>query len=944
MARHRIPCGLIGIPFCRLQYWKLLVSAAESNNDPGRERAVGQHAQHLGGVFMMSSFLSRSTVGPRAALAVLGTLLATGPVLAAATSDTIEEIVVTSQRREQNVQNVPIAITAFTAEALQSKDLGQIGALTKFAPNVNLDAGSPFSGDTSVLSASIRGIGQDDFAFNLDPGVGVYLDGVYLARTIGANQSLLDIDRIEILKGPQGTLFGRNTIGGAIAIVTHTPGTEKRFIATATTGSFDRRDIALTADMPLSDSFLTTLSFSSQVREGYQKVIPYPSNTEMGTIPYVIDQQTAFPKAGYATSDTKGGQNLQVIRGKALWHATDTVNVTFAGDYSHQNQSSYPTTVLDVTTVPQGYGGLGAIYNLCLSVPKAVLDDPNGPFGRSQQTPPLPTPGPGPFSTGPDAVCGTRGAYPPATGAPQLAPGGAATGGVGYVGGPVPWTAGGVPGNPSTNAPRLYWNFANTQTGNIDTTYANGPSFAKYDGYGGSATIDWELSEAMTFKSITGWRYIDWKVGVDLDGTPESFQEVTDHQRQDQFSQEFQLAGKAFDGKMDYVAGLYYFQESGFVHDYVPFGGSLYIYDVANDVDTKSYAGFFHVDYNFNDSWGITVGARYSKDDKKFVGGQSDLDGFTYKISGCYDPAGSANALLSPFIPVGVTCQQALGFPVPGQPYRYFPDGEQSQDYTVTTPTAGIQYHFSEDAMLYASYSKGFKAGGWTTRLSAPIPDISAAAFGPEFDKTYELGLKSEFLDRHVQTNVALFYSEYTGIQLNFQEGPSPVLHNAGDATLKGAELELQTVYGGFSFNLAAAYIDAAYDTIDPAVTVANPTFTTANKLPKTPEYKFTLSPQYQFNLTNSGKVIVSVDYTYTADMFNDATNLPLLHRPSTDNLAAAIRYRSPSERYELAFGGTNLTDDRYLTVGSVNTGQGETVGTYSRPREWYLTLRMKFD
>src|SRR6476660_8886017 len=170
----------------------------------------------------------------------------------AAGEDTLEEIVVTAQKREQNLQNVPIAITAFTAAALKDKGVGDIGALTRFAPNVNLDTGSPFSGDTSVLSASIRGIGQDDFAFNLDPGVGVYVDGVYLARTIGANQSLLDIDRIEILKGPQGTLFGRNTIGGAISIVTHQPGEVKRLVAQATTGSYDRRDIALTADFPLS--------------------------------------------------------------------------------------------------------------------------------------------------------------------------------------------------------------------------------------------------------------------------------------------------------------------------------------------------------------------------------------------------------------------------------------------------------------------------------------------------------------------------------------------------------------------------------------------------------------------------------------------------------------------------------------------------------------------
>ena len=267
-----------------------------------------------------------------------------------AQEQTLEEIVVTAQKREQNVQNVPIAISAFTTETLQSKDIGDIGALTRLAPNVNLDTGSPFSGDTSVLSASIRGIGQDDFAFNLDPGVGVYVDGVYLARTIGANQSLLDIDRIEILKGPQGTLFGRNTIGGAISIVTHTPGDKPRFLASATTGSFNRRDISATADFPLADNFLTSLSFSSQTRDGYQEVIPFPTDTELGRVPWVVDPQTAFPKAGYATSDDKGGQNVQVIRGKALWKVSDKFNVTIAGDYAHQDQSSYPTTVLDVTT------------------------------------------------------------------------------------------------------------------------------------------------------------------------------------------------------------------------------------------------------------------------------------------------------------------------------------------------------------------------------------------------------------------------------------------------------------------------------------------------------------------------------------------------------------------------------------------------------------------
>jgi iron complex outermembrane receptor protein len=868
--------------------------------------------------------------------AALGTALVAGPALA--DEETLEEITVTAQKREQNLQTVPIAITAFTAEALKDKSIGDIGALTKFAPNVNLDTGSPFSGDTSVLSASIRGIGQDDFAFNLDPGVGVYVDGVYLARTIGANQSLLDIDRIEILKGPQGTLFGRNTIGGAISIVTHTPGTEKRFLAQLTTGSYNRRDISVSGDFPVSDKFLTTLSFSSQTRDGYQKVIPFPENSELGTVPWVVDSQTAFPKAGYETSRRNGGQNVQVIRGKALWLVSDDFKVTIAGDYAHQDQPSFPTTVLDVTTpagnaLPTpfsawppgtGYGFMGAQYNYCISTPAALLNNP-GAFIAATGAPPL-------FGTGVGGLCGPR-----AQGL-SLATGGAPLGGAGYVGGPVPYTAGGVAGNPSGPAPRIYWNFANTQTGDIDKTYATGPSFAKYDAWGTSVTLDWNINDSMAFKSITGVRGVDWKVGVDLDGLPESIQEVTDHQAQSQWSQEFQLTGKAFNDNLDYVAGLYYFHEEGFVHDFVPFGSTLYIYDVANDVDTDSYAAFFHADYKVSDSFGLTIGARYSWDDKKFEGGQADLDGYNYKATGCFDPVTGPNMACWAAFAAGVGLAP---FPDPTNPYRYFPPGEQSQKYNVFTPTVGAQWHVNEDQMAYVSFSKGFKAGGWTTRLSNPLADIDDAAFGPEESETYELGYKAQFADHRVQANIAVFWTDYTGIQLQIQEGASPVSQNAGDAELKGAELELQALLGaGFSLNVAAGYIDAEYTKLKTSVQG----ITLDSEIPKTPQYKYTISPQWDVNLPNSGKLRFAVDYTRTAEMWNDAPNTPQLFRPASDNLGAAVHYYSAGEKYELTLGGSNLTDDRYLTVGSTNGAEGEIVGTYNPPRQWYLSLHMTFE
>src|SRR5579863_6083606 len=201
-----------------------------------------------------------------------------------ADTGTLEEIVVTAEKRVENIQDVPIAITAYSESDLRTKGVVDIHSLSTMTPNVNLDAGSPFSGSNSVLSASIRGIGQDDFAFNLDPGVGVYVDGVYYARTVGANQNLLDVERVEILKGPQGTLFGRNTIGGAISIVTRDPGDKFQVQAQATGGSFDRRDVSVMADIPIADNLLSTITVSTQFRDGYEKRIPYPSPT-----PYVSD-------------------------------------------------------------------------------------------------------------------------------------------------------------------------------------------------------------------------------------------------------------------------------------------------------------------------------------------------------------------------------------------------------------------------------------------------------------------------------------------------------------------------------------------------------------------------------------------------------------------------------------------------------------------------------
>jgi iron complex outermembrane recepter protein len=861
---------------------------------------------------------------------------------AASSSDTLQEVVVTAERRAENVQTVPIAITAFTSDALQQRNLTSVNALGNLTPGVNLDAGAPFSADRSVLSASIRGVGQDDFAFNLNPAVGVYLDGVYLARTIGANQGLLDVDRVEILKGPQGTLFGANTEGGAISIITHTPGNEEKFTGQITTGSLNRRDIGFTADLPIIKGvLLSSITASSQDRDGYQRVIPYPSNSAQGETPFVVDPQDAYPKSGYETGDALGGYNVQTLRGKLLWLASDKTTVTLTADLNHQAQEALPYTVLGTFQGNLLESGFSTLYNLCISntaqsLPGAISAASFGVYGVGSL-----------FNNLFAAKCAS-----PRAAVPGLSTGGAALLGSGYVGGPAgPFNAANVAaGLPylGSNSPRLYDYPGANQTGNIDTTYANGPDFANNDYFGFSVTAQHELTDDLTFKSISGYRQIAWRTGTDLDGTPETLQEVTDHQHQWQVSQEFQLNGKAFGDALNYVTGLYYFEEAGYVHDYVPFESLLYVYDIQNDANNKNAAAFVHGDYKLNDQISFTAGGRYTDVMEEFIGGQADLNDF---------PGAIINPPNVPSLP-GV--------------YRYFPPGDNSQSWHVFDPTLAAQYHFDSDVMAYLSWGKGFKAGGWTTRLSA-ASTAEQAEFSPEYTKTWELGLKSEWFDHHLKANAAVFYTDYNGIQLNIQQGISPVYTNAGNAKIKGAELELQSIIGGgLSLNFSGSYIDAYYTYVNPGAnipqeilpdgtnvcpsTAVNPSMGNAPvcavvagnsldaRLPKTPKYKLTFYPEYTFLLPNESSLRFLVDFTYTAEMFNDSLNTPQLRDAATRMLDASVHYVSANERYDLALGGTNITNDRFITTGSPNIGAGEVGGSYNEPAEWYLQLTAHFN
>lgn len=287
--------------------------------------------------------------------ALLAGLFAAGPALAQ-----IEEVVVTARKREEPLQKTPVSITAFTEAQLQNPAFKDVGDVTRFAPNVIIDRGTGNTGGQFNSQVFIRGVGQVDFLFSSDPGVGVYVDEVYLPRVVGSIMDVMDIQRIEVLRGPQGTLFGKNTIGGALNITSQRPGDKLSAVAELTGGSRNRFDGKLSLDLPMvPDKLSARVTLSSRNQDGYVKRV----NQE-----------------GRAMGDT----NSDGIRGLLNWTPGDGWDVLFAADYTRRREEMIANELLDVrTTDPVAF-----LWNFLVAPtygPGAVYDGRFVTHGRDSQ-------------------------------------------------------------------------------------------------------------------------------------------------------------------------------------------------------------------------------------------------------------------------------------------------------------------------------------------------------------------------------------------------------------------------------------------------------------------------------------------------------------------------------------------------------------------------------
>ncbi len=260
----------------------------------------------------------------------------------------IEEIIVTARKRAESLQETPISITAFSAGALEERSLSNIGEIGDFAPNVVMAVAPGGGGGGNNLQIFMRGVGQTDFLITTDPGVGIYIDGVFHSRTFGAVFDLLDLERVEVLRGPQGTLFGKNTIGGAVSLITKKPTDEVSGYGEVTFGRFNRIDGRGTFNFPVIENKLfARFSFSSKNRDGYAKRLDFNTGE-------VIDRQ--------------GDEDITSVRGALRWLASETIEVNIRADVATGNGESAPTTLAFFDDTGQ-FGGLGGLWNALVGGP-----------------------------------------------------------------------------------------------------------------------------------------------------------------------------------------------------------------------------------------------------------------------------------------------------------------------------------------------------------------------------------------------------------------------------------------------------------------------------------------------------------------------------------------------------------------------------------------------
>lgn len=753
----------------------------------------------------------------------------------------LEEVVVSARKREESLQDTPVAVSAFTANELKIRNIRSTNQLADVTPNLTFDSNAPASGSNASSQIFIRGIGQTDFTAVTDPGAGLYVDGVYYARSIGGSLDFLDLERVEILRGPQGTLFGRNTIGGAIAIYTRRPGEEFGGVAEVEIGDDNMRNVMVDLDLPISDSLLSKLTLSSRKRDGY--------------VNRVFDGKKL------------GDDDSMAARIALQWTPTDSVDLFLAVDGTREREQGAPTVSLGLNDM-QSFA-----YLTNIQIPKCVL------FG-------LP-PGP-PVSTNGDPNC--------------------------------------------LNDTTFKDEYESEGTAEVRSDL---------DYWGINLTAQWELNDFLSIKSITAYRDMNSNSARDGDNTQYRVFHTQDSFKHDQFSQELQFNGLASDGTLKWLVGLYYFEEQADnpnpVEFPLPFVGEFVS---GGQTDNDNIALFGQATWDTTERLHLTFGLRYTDETKRF-------SPYSYIPQDAFYIKGGPGSPVVRFYdcPTGSEpgCDGVAGRLFTSGD-RLVPAGKYSKAFDAWTPMFNVAYDLSDDAMVYVTYAEGFKSGGFDQRYNVEFLD-GPTSFEPETAKTYELGLKSTWLDNRLRMNMAAFFTDYQDQQIIVREGFAPTTFNAGESEIKGFEVETSFVPNdAWLLQATVGYIDAQYTKLDQVV-LDNSPINKNTALPQTPEWSTNLGIAYTRDLSGWGYVTPRLDWSYKSEVYNDAINTPQLCQGAYHIINASLSFISVDDTWEIILSGLNLNSELYLITGvsAYDTSAAYTEGVFSRETQWSLSVTYNF-
>jgi len=819
------------------------------------------------------------------------------------TETTLTEIVVTAQYRQQNLQDTPIAITAVTAEMIEQRSATNLAAIASAAPSVLLRPASAAFG-TSV-TASIRGFGQGDFDPAFEPGVGLYIDDVYYPRLTGANFDLMDVERVEVLRGPQGTLTGRNSEGGAIKFVTRKPTGDGGGYVSATYGSRDRINLRASSDFKLAENLTGRVSGTYADQNGYVDVLDYGCAVPSSGLPPLSGgtkcKQYSLGDVGY-----------RALRGILRYNPSDRLDIMLSTDYSHDSHNNGAEVLLYANNLNPNVQTVNGL----------PLDS--------------------------RFICGKWCNYT-TTGSPA-----------GTFTGPL------------------------TPPGGFPMAGTAGSQLSSLEGYGFALNVDGGLTDWLKLNSITAYRAWEQTFSIDGDLSPARDQFGNNDLTHWFWSQELRLNAE-ITKHINSTVGAYYSDEKTTYYTlqdirYVaanipplnlppPFALTplFPLQFIGNDpVRTKSKAVFGTLIWNATDALTFTGGLRYTKDFKSYTFYRYNLDGKT--INGFLDPVGAA---------------YGAGYSGPDT-LDYNHNGNTSEIVTALTGrTATFQgsktdyrfsadYRFNPSVLAYFNVSTGYKAGGVGPR---PFNAAQAVSFGPEKLTSYELGLKTDLFERKLRVNGAVFYNDFKDAQLTLLScpqfggpGPCALPQNAGNAKVKGAEIEiLATPIDHLQFDISGSYlkwdwkcVNASVVTTDPVKLAAFPGCSSdpsiVGLLSPAPigllKSKWSAGGQYEIGLGGAGSFTPRFDVTYQGALAGSdlapAPGSPSAvygQIPGYTVANARFTWRNEPRDLDIALEVTNLTDKYYFLskFDLTGAGAGTITGSPGRPREWAITVKKKF-